>query len=602
MIVDSFLSPTDEVELMSTGVGKWKVLLKLPTDQVEGKEELFRKINLLKKQIAESLKLPPQLLEFGNVSNKKTVGEKLEVTLEISKKAIESGPLTVHILPGISDYGIKFNNMKATLDLYVFDTMGSLVSEEKIKKLIAKKQISSDLVQWGTIQESLEKLMEEHQPIIGLTIAKGIFPDPGRDAELEFPLLEGMTEDEIDRCVDERIVRRNEVLVTKTPARRGSGAGKSVKGETIPTPIGRDIVIQAGRGTIINLNETEIIAQIEGLMSVDFINPNSVNDKSDNNTKPYKQKVKVKINPLRILKSNKPIDICTNSSVEIRGNLKEGSKVISSSEIIIKGDVEINTVLESKDDIHIQGSTNGGSIVSQKNVFVTSNVNNTEITAKNRVTIDNIAKDSKIAGCKVEIKGLRGGEVVAKDNVKLNKIAAGSDGKEPVIKVGVEDYHRNRVQENQKFIEFSAVNLNEMKNIFGEEIVDKVNRVNMKAMFLKHVKEVRLTSKINYSKDQTESLMRLLDSTSSIRELLDEKTKENNDLNRKIEEALGALKQVEIHRSSTTPIHLKLGSKTKEIEAQKQSVRLTQINDDDIIVEPIDTVETDTTLSYQKIA
>ena len=182
---------------------------------------------------------------------------------------------------------------------------------------------------------------------------------------------------------------------------------------------------------------------------------------------------------------------------------------------------------------------------------------------------------------------------MAKEKVKLGKIVAGNDAKEPVIKVGVEDYHQNRVQENRKFIEFSAVNLGEMKNIFGDEIVDKVNRVNMKAMFLKHVKEVRLTSKITYRKDQTEDIMRLLDSTASIRELLDEKTKENNELSRKIEQALGALKQVEIHRGSTTPIHLKLGLKTKEIGAQKQSVRLIQTNDDDIKVEPINLVETD---------
>jgi uncharacterized protein (DUF342 family) len=588
MITDSFLAPTDEVELISKGVGKWKVLLKLPIEEVKGKNELYQKINHLKKQIAESLELPPQLLEFGDVANKKTIGDKLEVTLEISKKTLENGPLAVHILPGISDYGMKFNDMEATLDLYVFDTMGSLVSEDKIKKLIAKNQISPDFVQWDTIRKSLEKLMEDHQPIIGLTIAKGISPDPGRDAELNIPSLAGMTEDEIGRCVDERVVRRNDILVNKTPPRRGSKEGKSVKGESIPAPIGRDIMIQAERGTIINLKETEVAAQIEGLMNVEFINPDSVTEKFDLDPKHYKQKIIVKINPLRTLTNSKPIDVCTNSSVEIRGHLKKDSKVISSSEIIVKGDVENDTVLESKDDIHIHGSTKGGTIVSQKNVFITSNVNNTEITAKNNVRIDNIAKDSKIAGCAVEIKGLCGGEIVAKEKVTLGKIVAGNDGKKPVIKVGMEDYHQNRVQENRKFIEFSAVNLGDMKNIFGDEIVDKVNRVNMKAMFLKHVKEVRLTSKITYRKDQAEAIMQLLDSTSSIRELSDEKIEENNKLSKKIEEALGALKQVEIVRGSTTPIHLKLGSKTKEIGVQDRSVRLSQINNEEIKEEALD--------------
>ena len=175
----------------------------------------------------------------------------------------------------------------------------------------------------------------------------------------------------------------------------------------------------------------------------------------------------------------------------------------------------------------------------------------------------------------------------------MGKIVAGSDGKKPKIKVGVEDYHKNRVQENRKFIKFSAVNLGEMKNIFGDEIVEKVNRVNMKAMFLKHVKEVRLNSKITYRKDQTESLMRLLDSTSSIRELLDEKINENNELGRKIEDAIGALKQVEILRGNTTPIQLKLGSKTKEIPAQKKSIRLSQTNDEEIKEEVLDTTDTD---------
>ncbi len=593
MIKDSIFPSSDDVEILSKGVGKWKILLKIPIDQVKGQKELYQKINKIKKQLAESLELPPQLLEFGDVSKKNTVGDKLEVTLEIYKKVIENGPLAIHFLPGTSDYDMKFNNMEATLDIFVFDALGSLVSEDKIKNLITKNQISPELIQWGTIQESLEKLMEDHKPIKGLTIAKGIFPDPGRDAELKFPAFKNMTEDEIVKCVDERVVRQSEILVNKTPPRQGLREGKSVKGDPIPAPTGRDIMVQAERGIIVNLKETEITAQIEGLMNLEFINQDSVDDEFDLDPKHYKQKVIVKVNPLRILTSDQPVDICTNSSVEIRGNLKEGSKVISSSEIIVKGDVEDNTVLESKEDIHIQGSAIGGSMVSQKNVIVTSNVNNAEITAKDRVTIDNIANDSKIAGCVVEIKGLRGGEVVAKDKVKLGKIVAGSDGKKPEIKVGVEDYHQNRVQENRKFIKFSAVNLGEMKNIFGDEIVDKVNRVNMKAMFLRHVKEVRLTSKITYRKDQTESLMQLLDSTSSIRELLDEKIKENNELNKKIEDALGAPKQVEIRQGSTTPIKLKLGSKTKEIQVQKKSLRLSQINDEEIKEEALDIAETD---------
>ena len=391
MIKDSVFSTSDDVEILSKGVGKWKILLKLLIDQVKGKKALYQKINKIKRQLADSLELPPQLLEFGDISKKKTIGDILEVTLEISKKVIENGPLAIHFLPGTSDYGTNFNNMEATVDLYVFDALGSLVSEDKIKKLITKNQIPPELIQWGTIQDSLEKLLEDHTPIIGLTIAKGIFPDAGRDAELKFPAFQDMTEEEIVKCVDERVVRQSEILVNKTPPRQGLRKGKSVKGDPIPAPTGRDIMVQAERGTIVNLKETEITAQIEGLMNVEFIDQDSDDGEFDLDPKHYKQKVIIKVNTLRILASDQPVDVCTNSSVEIRGNLKEGSKVISSSEIIVKGAVENDTVLESKEDIHIRGSVKGGSIVSQKNVTVTSNVNNAEITAKDRVTIDNIA-------------------------------------------------------------------------------------------------------------------------------------------------------------------------------------------------------------------
>ncbi len=59
MTKESVFPSSNDVEILSKGVGKWKILLKIPIDQVKGKKELYQKINKIKKQLAESLELPP---------------------------------------------------------------------------------------------------------------------------------------------------------------------------------------------------------------------------------------------------------------------------------------------------------------------------------------------------------------------------------------------------------------------------------------------------------------------------------------------------------------------------------------------------------------
>jgi hypothetical protein len=572
----------DEVKILSKGVGKWKVKLRLPMEYVQGNLSLFKKINQVKKQLAKMLELPSGLLEYGEIVNKEIREDHLAVTLEISRKAAPGGPIAVHILPGISEYNMEFPDMIATIDLYIYDTIGSLVTIDKIDKIIEKNKIAKELVHWEVIEKAIDRIMEHHQPILGTVFAQGVYPDSGQDAELIFPVFQGKSIEEVLQSTEDRRVKRGDLLLKKIRAKRGSRDGHNVRGELVKSPLGKEIKIEGDRGTITNLKETEITSQIDGLMMLEF-ESKELEVKSTLNGRKIEptQVVRVSVAPVRIFSGDKIVDVCTNSAVEVRGNVKSGGKIISTSEIIVKGDVEVETILQSKEDIHIKGSIQGGSLTSQKNIEVSDEVSGAEITATEKVTIHTAASDATITGREVEIKELKGGKVVAKEKVKIGKVKLGDKEKKPEVRIGIADFHNNRVLENNKFIVFGNNNLDEMRNVFGEEIVEKVNNANLKAMLLKHIKEMRLTSRISYNRNQTEAIMRLLDSTASIRELLSEKISENQDLEEVIKKAMGALKELVILEGSDIPFEAVIGSQVVEIPETDQSIKCVQegIND-----------------------
>jgi len=574
----------EDVRILSRGVGKWKVRIQFSLERFKDNRELFLKINAVKRQLAKEINLPPQLLEFGDISERREEQGMLSVTVDIFKKAIKNGPLALHLAPAVSDYGVEFPDMIATIDLFIFDKLGALVTEEKVAKFLAKRNIDQDLIPWAVIRESLTRLLEDPTPIIGLEIARGEFPDPGGDAHLTFPSFEGVTLEEINRRVEDRRVSQGQVLVQKLPPHRGVRNGKNVRGEPIQSPMGRDIQIQAGRGAIINLNGTEITAQTGGLMMVEVVDSNAYSE-SGGGRKGNETIIRIKVNPLRVIKADQELDICTNSSVEIHGRVPAGSRIISSSEIIIKGDIEENVILESNNDIFVSGRLLGGSLTSQHNVVVSGIVAGGEIVAKDKVCITNSASDAQIIGSEVEVHELHGGIVIAKGRAVVGKIGAGKDGQRPEIRIGAEDFHEKRLQENRKFIDFGNSNLEGMMRLFGEGIVNMVTSTNLKSMFLRHARERRLETKSGYDRKQAQAVLRLLDSTSSIRELLSEKVGENDQLSKKIEEAMAELKELVILEGNSSELHVKLGTRTADVPASRAPVRLSQVGEEAITEE-----------------
>jgi uncharacterized protein (DUF342 family) len=578
----------DDVKVVSEGVGKWKVRIHLAIDRLKDNRALFLKINDVKRQLAKEINLPPQLLEFGDITDRKEENGILAVTVDIFKKIMQSGPLALHLLPATSDYGFECSNMIASLDLYVFDSLGSLITEEKIDKLLKKHKIKSEYMHWDAIHDALNRLLADPTPIIGLEVARGEFPDPGRDAKLTFPAFEGMTIEEIVTRVDDRRVRQGQILVQKLPPQCGIKNGTDVRGEQIPAPSGRDIRIEAGRGSIINLSATEITAQGDGLMMVELIHDHNELVTEDADDARGELIVRIKVNPLKIIEGGEELDICTNCSVEIHGRVPAGSRIISSSEIIIKGDIDAGAILQSNNDIHINGRILGGSLTSQHSVIISGSVSGGEITAKEKVRIDSAASDAQIIGSDVKVMELQGGAVIAQTKAVLGKVKTGKNGKKPEVRIGAEDFHLNRVQENKKFIDFGISNLDEMTKVFGDEIVNMITGSNLKAMFLRHARERRLTTKSGYDKSQAKAVMRLLDSTSSIRELLNEKNKENSQLSKKIEQAMGAIKELVILEGSSCDVQVKLGTQMIEVAPFGASMKFSQIGIEEIKAEKLE--------------
>lgn len=260
--------------------------------------------------------------------------------------------LAFFTLHSTKKFSWRLNNHLSAAMVEVDATMDT----ENVVGVLNLNQIIADFERRGIIKNlNISGIHGElqnpsYQPI---PAAKGKAAVPGENAHLDLFFSENIKNEfsEIEGQVDYRShlripsAIRGEVLARKTPVVEGI-PGYDVYGEILYPPPLNDITILARNNTVL-LTENEIRALREG-------RPRVTGDRI------------------------KYFDICTSYMVPGNVNIKTGN-IVFSGDVIIRGDVEDNMIIESLGNAYVAGSIYNSTITATGSILVKGNVVNSKL-------------------------------------------------------------------------------------------------------------------------------------------------------------------------------------------------------------------------------
>jgi uncharacterized protein (DUF342 family) len=565
-----------DIRVISHTYDDWEIELFIPFDQVSD-ENLPEKLKQVKDLISKKYNIPSYALQYKTLIQKEVTEQGVYTHLRIKRLAIDKGKPKFFFQSGISPSGIPYNDMVCYADLYPFDEFERELTEARIYSLLASEKVVRGFIDNDAVRRAITILRETGKPLLGFKIAQGIFPEAGKDAEVEFYFHARPSNENADEYISSRKVARGDMLCSKFLPSEGEKEGKTVRGRVVPPRKGLDVVLDPGKNVRINLEQNKLFADTEGLVVVrrterSFITPAG--------EKIVPAKITVRIDPLLVIEAkDEVVELTTKDSVEIHGNLKIGSRIISSGEVHIEGNVNKETTIYAADDVVISGSVSQGNISSDKSVIAQYNVSGGRISAAENVVVKGVANNATIIGRQVYVDKIKGGRIVAGKSLTANEVGSDERGMSATICLATQDFLRNKITENIAFLRSAKGNLEKLKNLFGEDIVKEVMPLNTQQMLLKHLSRLRREGIKFVPHNKINGYKQLLQSIEPLRRLIYEKELEDIRLNRQIRRSSKEKKLVIVKEKITSKTKVIIDEREMILEAQSGPL---EISDKDL--------------------
>ncbi len=562
----------DDIKVLSHTYDDWEVELFIPLDQVSEKI-LPLKLKQVKDLLSARYNIPQYALQYQNILQKEVTDDGVITHLRIKRISLEKGKPKFSFQSGISPSGILYSDMACYADLFLLDEFEKMLTPERIIMLLKSEGVAEEFIDKEVVGRAIQELQETSRPILGLRVAQGIFPDSGLDAEIEFYFHAQPSLENADEYISSRKVKRNDLLCAKNSPTEGKSPGKSVRGRDLPPRKGFDIILEPGKNARADIERTKLFAEIEGLAVVRREERSFMTSAGE---KIIPSKVTARIDPLRIIEAseNEIIDITTKESVEIRGNLKMGSRIISSGEVHIEGNVSENAVIHAADDLYVNGSINRGDLSSDKNIVSKGDVSGSRLSASGTVVIDGASIASTIIGRDVHIDNIRGGNITAGHSLTVNTLGADEDGISATICIATRDFLQNKINENNSFLDAAKSNLLRLNRLFSEDIVKEVIPQNVQQMLMKFISNQRKDGKPPSSQREIDAYKVLLNSIEPLRRLIFEKELENIRLQRQMRQSSLEKKSVVVKEKVTARTKVTIDHKTGVLSPQHGPVTI----------------------------
>ncbi|MDK9701454.1 MAG: FapA family protein, partial [bacterium] len=250
--------------------------------------------------------------------------------------------------------------------------------------------------------QQLEKAIADQVSQMAI-VATGIFPESGKNAELEFFVSTLPDPTNIEEFQNSLRVNSGKMICKKNPKTASSNRGTDLFGNHVEGVSGLDVELEAGEGAMCSAQGLAIYALRDGVAQIQTFTRPMV---TANVKKNFTYKVSVSVVPLRVIISEEKINLTTNDAVEIRGNLKPGSSISSTSSIIITGNIEGQGYLSSGNSIIVQGDVHDSNLVSQKDASIRGSIIGTSIISKEQARIGgSITKSRVFTDQAIDVRG-----------------------------------------------------------------------------------------------------------------------------------------------------------------------------------------------------
>jgi uncharacterized protein (DUF342 family) len=519
-----------DFRIISQAFDSWNVEFKIDVAELVDQQGLLRHLRLIKQKIAKSHSLTESSMLFDGILRKTRNENYVDVVVRIRKVIFEKGNPRVYFKDGIGVDGTKYSYLSAYLDLFYLDLFEKPIMLDRVMQTIFEASVADDLLDKGVIARKIQETTEKQIPIKNILIAKGTFPDIGKDAEIEFFFQAIAEPGKTDHYYSSRRVSRGDMLCRKIQATVVANPGRNVKGDIIPPRAGLDIELRAGNGSELSLDDCEVVANIDGVVVVER---HMKQVKMISGTKELPQYISVKVNPVLRVEGNRVVDIASSQTVEIVGNLNMGSKILTDCEVFVSGDVEEGTLIQAADDITVEGQVRGATLQSETNIIAQQDIQNSTIHAKDRIIIKGTARNSALTGNSIDVDAIQGSSVVSRTNVTVGRINADENNILSTICVGMYEYFKQRIRENEVFVERANENLSRIELLVGNDIMKQIHSSNVQTMLMRFLAKHRMPQDMVHRK-QVEIYRQLLESVPPTQALLLQKAKENIELAKKI--------------------------------------------------------------------
>lgn len=258
--------------------------------------------------------------------------------------------------------GERFRKYEKIKDKYIYVR----VAEDGVKALLTVRfpQDSQIQITLGDLEyklweakirvpwdrEKLQRIVNEKKTVINEMVAEGRPPVHGENARLTFhvdltkstrPLIREDGSVDYRRIKTIHIVEKDQLLVTKTPAKEGQ-PGLSVFGEPIPYRPGKDLKLPRGINTYVSPDDLHLHAKISGHA--------------------YMEGGLIHIESVYVVKNDVDFsvgDIDYIGNVIVNGDVKTGFTVKTKGDILVRGNVDGATLISEEGDIVIDGGVFG---------------------------------------------------------------------------------------------------------------------------------------------------------------------------------------------------------------------------------------------------
>jgi uncharacterized protein (DUF342 family) len=580
------------VEIAAVSDSQWKARVVFASRDVSDREMIMR-MREVKLAIAKQFTAPLELLEFREVLEKVETKKGVSVIVAIGRISVGKGKSVLRMKPMKAPNGETFMDMAAEVDFYYLDEFDQKVSVERLLETCNRWGLVRELLDLKAISEAVDRVLENRSLVTHLEIARGKFPEPGRDAELEYTFF---TEPDAAQNLSEyrssRKVKEGDVLCQKIPPQDGKTCGHGVLGQVIPPGKGLDVKLLAGDGTKRSLDGTRITALRPG-MAVMTRTVRKIYTATGKKIVP--SQIEVSVKELTTMRGSQALNLAVDTSVEITGSLPQGASIVAAGEVYVEGDVEPGARVKATQDVMINGQISGH-IASDASILGRQGALNANLQARDTVELAGSAENSDIRAETVKLLESLGSRIMASYKVQLSKAKDDTSGRRTTIRVGRKGYYNSLLKANEEEVQQLVQTLEKIGEFFGKEVLHRAHQEPLQRLFLEQLETLQNSATQKMTHDQAQSIKKLLEAIKPLRNILEEKRCEKESLLQKATEDDQEKPLVIIREKIQDPVEVTINEVTQTLEPTPDGVVIAGTNQASLLVRALDAIEKEDSL------